>query len=289
MAQIKEVRYIPIDRCVPSAEQVRTREVDKDLDELVDNIRVHGQLEPIIIAPLEHDERYEIIAGQRRWLAMRELGEPTIHAAILDQHVDELTARVLSISENLVRRDLNPKDLIDACTELHRRYGSMKAVAQELGLPYNRVRSYVKYDRLRPRLKELVRAGRIDVKTAIRIEDHYGDDDVDAAEIDATAETVAGMTTAQQCDYFHAARNGQADSAAGVSDRTLRPGAVHQILVTIRKEEYARLREWAASKGLTQDRAAAWIIHGFFRNADRSVGLADHATVRSARRASATA
>ncbi len=52
MTQIAVVRRLRLDQLVVSKLQVRTREVEKDLDELVENMRVHGQLEPIVVAPI---------------------------------------------------------------------------------------------------------------------------------------------------------------------------------------------------------------------------------------------
>lgn len=275
MTGFREVRQLRIDQLVPSPQQARTSDVDKDLDELVENIRIQGQLEPIIVAPARSGTgRYEIIAGQRRWLAMRKLGADTIHAAILGDDVDEVTAQAISVSENLVRRDLSSKDLINVCTNLHRRYGSVKAVADELGLPYNKVRSYVKFDRLRPELKEMVEASSLDINTAIRIEDHYGKDELDARDLRTLAATVAGMTNAQKLDYLKALRldktaGTRVSGAEGYQRRV--PGAVRQILVTLRSEEVEQLRRWAKDHQLTQDTAAGHIIRAYLRRlaADR--------------------
>ena len=270
-----DVRHLPLDLLVVSSQQARTRDVEKDLDELAASIRIHGQLEPIVVAPLPgKDDGYEIIAGQRRFLAMRRLGAETIHAAILAERVDAISAHVMSVSENMVRRDLGTKDLIDACTRLSRKYGSIRAVAEELGLPYNAVRNYVKFDRLRPELKHLVELGKIDVKAALRIEDHYGEDQVPAATISAVAEQVAGMTNAQQMDFFSAKKRG-GTAAARVPEGAppvngySAPGAVKQIIVTLRHEDIDQLRSWAKDNNLTQDRAAAKIIRAFVRDAVR--------------------
>lgn len=271
MARFTEVKSLRVDRLVVSKQQARTRDVEKDLDELVENIRVHGQLEPIIVAPLDDTgDRYEIIAGQRRWLAMQRLQQHTVIAAILDERADEATARVLSVSENIIRKDLSAKDLIDVCTALYRKYGSTKAVAEELGLPYNLVRNYVKFERLRPELKKLVETGRIDVKTALRIDDYHADRPLDPLELEQTVRDVSGMTNAQQADYFrrdrHEGGTRQGTEAVPEPERRSRPGAVRQIIVTLRHEDHTKLRHWAAEKGLGQDKAAAWIINAFLRS-----------------------
>lgn len=268
MAILREVRHIGLDDLVLSPQQARTRDVEKDLDELVDSIRVQGQLEPILVVPCRTvPGKFEIVAGQRRWLAMRRLGAGTIHAAILDDDVDEVTAQAISVSENMVRRDLSGKDLIDICTRLYHRYGTVKAVAQELGLPYNKVRSYVKFDRLRPDLKRLVESGRLDIKTAIRIEDHYGDDEIDPRRLSTIADAVAGMTNAQKADYLKdLATEQERQPMPQVNGAPRRaPGSVRQILVTLRGFEVDQLRQWAKDHHLTQDAAAGQILRAHLR------------------------
>lgn len=264
MVSFSRVEKIALDRLVIGGRQVRTREVEEDIDELVDNIRVHGQLEPVIVAPLDDlDGHYEILAGQRRWLAMRRLGAREITAAVIDERPDHDVASALSISENLIRRDLSVLDLIDACTSLYNRYGSIKAVAERFGLPYGRVRRYVKFDRLRPELKELVKDGAIDLKTAIKLEDHCQRGDVDERQLRRLAAEVAGMSMAQQSDFFSAGEEtGRAPH---------KPGSVKQIIVTLTLADLEALRAWARTKNLTQDRAGARIIASFLRDLARGV------------------
>src|SRR2546429_4347369 len=153
------VTELPLHQLRISGSQARVRDVERDLDELVENLRAHGQLEPILVARVARTDQYEIIAGQRRFLAHQRLGWDTILAAILPDTIDEANARAISISENVVRTNLNPRDLIDACTSLYRKYGSVKAAAAELGIPAQKVATYVKYERLRPKLRHLVDSG----------------------------------------------------------------------------------------------------------------------------------
>jgi len=147
-AQIVDTKEIPLSSLVIGKAQVRVRDVGKDIDELAASIAKVGQLEPIVVCPAREEGKYEILTGQRRFLAHKQLKKEKIMACILDREVDETEAKVISVTENLVRRDLNRKDLIDACTALYRRYGSIKDVVDETGLPYEKVRLFVKYDRL---------------------------------------------------------------------------------------------------------------------------------------------
>ena len=141
MVSIVEFRELPLEDLVIGKAQVRTRHVSRDVDELADSIDQIGLLEPIVVCPAAESGKFEIITGQRRFLAHQELGRPTISAAVLSYRVDEITAKVISVSENLVRRDLDSSDLVDVCTYLYKHYGTMQAVCDETGLSHSKSQS----------------------------------------------------------------------------------------------------------------------------------------------------
>src|SRR5438132_9477232 len=118
MAKIKGLKEIPLEDLVIGKGQVRVRDVGKEIDELADSISKVGLLEPIVVCPAEKPGKFQILTGQRRFLAHQQLRKKTIMAVILDEPVDEMSAKALSLTENLIRRDLNSRDLIDACTAL---------------------------------------------------------------------------------------------------------------------------------------------------------------------------
>jgi ParB family chromosome partitioning protein len=126
-------------------------------------------LEPIVVAPTGANT-YEVVSGQRRYLAYRQLGKSTILAVVLPS-IDEPTARVLSLTENLIRKDVDAKDLVDVCTSLFKKYGTALAVSQETGIPYAKVRKYVKYERLIPQLRDLFDRGEITLDSALTTQD----------------------------------------------------------------------------------------------------------------------
>ena len=80
----------------------------------------------------------------------------------------------ISLTENLVRKDLSRKELIDACTLLFKQYGDLNIVAQETGLSRTTVGEYVKYEQLATGLKELVDSGAVDVKVALQAQKAAG-------------------------------------------------------------------------------------------------------------------
>jgi ParB family chromosome partitioning protein len=78
-----------------------------DMDELAESIRRHGIVQPIVVRPLGGaNERYEIIAGERRWRAAQLAGLHEVPVAVIE--ADDRHALELAIVENVQRSDLNP-------------------------------------------------------------------------------------------------------------------------------------------------------------------------------------
>lgn len=262
MTKILEFRDIPLEDLVLGKWQVRTSGVAKEIDELANSIDKVGLLEPILVAPAQNLGKYEIILGQRRFLAHQELGKKTITAGILDEHIDEMQAKVLSVTENLVRRDLNRKDLIDVCTYLYKRYDSMKDVAQETGLPYNKVRELVKYDRLIPELKKLVDNNpKIRVKTAIRAQDAMaadGDDNPQKA-VELT-ERMSGMSGTQQEQVLQKLEEDSTAPVDEVIEQVETRVIIKPVPVTLGEQAFASLNRYAEDEGTELYDAAARLI-----------------------------
>jgi ParB family chromosome partitioning protein len=101
---------LPLDLLQPGAYQPRRDMHKETLEELADSIRTTGVLAPISVRPVPGTaagpDRYEIIAGERRWRAAQIAGLDTIPAII--REVDDEQAAAIALIENLQREDLNP-------------------------------------------------------------------------------------------------------------------------------------------------------------------------------------
>jgi ParB family chromosome partitioning protein len=261
MAKIKEFREIPLEDLEVGMSQARTRQVSHGIAELADSIRKQGLLEPIVVCPGSQAGKYEILTGQRRFLAHVELGLPTIWAAVLDSKVDEVVAKVISVTENLVRHDLNRQDLIDACTYLFYKYGTARAVADETGLPYPEVCNYVKFDRLTAELQELVRGGQVELSTALRAQtaaEQMGGDVASSAVV--IAKEMGQMTNVQQRTLQGALEEASGRPIEEVIEEAKVGAQVTQIVVTLGQEMHRRLQQFADDEGTTQDDAALSLI-----------------------------
>lgn len=88
----------------PNPDQPRTDIDEQRVEELADSVKKVGVLQPVIVRPL--GERYQIIAGERRWRAARLAGLDKIPVRVLP--TDEVQSLELALIENLQREDLNP-------------------------------------------------------------------------------------------------------------------------------------------------------------------------------------
>lgn len=167
----EKFQRIPVDLIEVGPEQARTsrKSLEEGIDDLAESIKHFGLLHPVTVFP--EDRKYILVAGQRRLLAVRQLGWEEIPARVLSTRPDAIEAKAISFSENFIRRDLTTPEMKNACIMFHRRYGNMMAASRALGIPYEEVREFVKYDRLDGKLKKLVDDGTVNTDEAVRAQD----------------------------------------------------------------------------------------------------------------------
>jgi ParB family chromosome partitioning protein len=125
------IRHIPLERVEPNPEQPRVTFVQETIDELAASVRERGVLQPILVRPIGPN-RFQIVAGERRWRASRIAGLETIPALVED--IDDETALEIAIIENLQREDLSPLDEAAMYDRMIREHGySIRKLAEKLG------------------------------------------------------------------------------------------------------------------------------------------------------------
>ncbi|MCF6338136.1 MAG: ParB/RepB/Spo0J family partition protein [Gammaproteobacteria bacterium] len=103
--QSTDLREVPVDLLQPGKYQPRTDMHAESLEDLANSIKAQGVVQPIVIRPIG-GERYEIIAGERRWRAAQIAGLHDIPAVVRD--VSDEAAIAMALIENIQREDLNP-------------------------------------------------------------------------------------------------------------------------------------------------------------------------------------
>lgn len=132
-------------------------EHDSSIDDLARSINQQGLLSPITISP-KPDDKYEVIAGQRRLLACRQLGLDTI-PAMIREGLSATDATALSLVENVHRADMNPRDKAKAFKALFDKYGSVLQVSRETGVGVQTIKKYLNLIDLAPELQAKLAAG----------------------------------------------------------------------------------------------------------------------------------
>ncbi len=96
-----------MEKIEPNRNQPRRTFNEESLGELADSIREFGVIQPIIVRKLNGEEKYEIIAGERRFRASKQVGLTSI-PAIINTNTDDTTSLVLALIENIHRENLSP-------------------------------------------------------------------------------------------------------------------------------------------------------------------------------------
>lgn len=121
---------IDINLIDPNPQQPRTRFAESSLDELAQSIRANGVVQPIVVRP--KGERYEIVAGERRWRAAQKADLRRIPAVVKQVSDDKLLE--LALVENIQRQELNPIEEAKAYRKLIDNIGlTQEMVAERVG------------------------------------------------------------------------------------------------------------------------------------------------------------
>jgi len=172
---LTELRMVPVD----AVDVLNPRERnDKVFDEIVVNIKRIGLKKPITVTPRAQSdgtERFLLVCGEGRLKAYRTLGQPDIPALIV--HVDDEGAFIMSLAENIARRQCRPLELLAGIEQLRDKGYKAKDIATKTGLTFTYVQGILTLlERGEQRLIVAVERGEIPLNAAIAIVG-AGDDD----------------------------------------------------------------------------------------------------------------
>lgn len=150
-AAADEVKQIPVQDISPSPYQPRTIFDEERIDELLQTIKTHGVIQPIVVRV--RNGGYEIIAGERRWRAVKKLGLETIPAIIRD--FNDAQAASIALIENLQREGLTAIEEAIAyqkLMELHQL--TQESLAQRLGKSQSTIANKIRLLQLNEPIKQ---------------------------------------------------------------------------------------------------------------------------------------
>jgi ParB family chromosome partitioning protein len=214
----------PIERIIPQTDQPRRHFDDQKLDELAQSIREHGVLEPLVVRRAPRDgssgasDRYQIIAGERRWRAAQRAGLRELLVVVKD--VSPSNAFELALIENVQREDLNPLELAEALERLVREHGyTQEALASRIGKDRATIANSLRLLKLPARVRQMVIEGTLSEGHARAL---LGASDPKT--IEALAEKVmrGGLSVRETEKLVRGKKKGQSDSEDGKKSASVR-------------------------------------------------------------------
>lgn len=150
---------LPLTAIEPNRYQPRDAFDEEALVSLTASVRELGVLQPILVRPLD-DDRYELIAGERRWRAAKRAGLPTIPAVV--RHVEDGDSLEQALVENLHREDLNAIEEAAAYQQLIDDFSmTQEQVAVRVGKSRSAVANALRLFQLPPSIQKLIIDGRL--------------------------------------------------------------------------------------------------------------------------------
>ncbi len=154
-----ELQLISVNSIQPGRYQPRRIIPNESLQELSDSIREQGIIQPIVVRPINQD-RYEIIAGERRWRAAQMADLTEIPALI--RHVPDEAAIAMALIENIQRENLNPIEEAMALQRLLLEFAmTHQQVATAVGKSRSGITNLLRLLDLDPEVKTLVEEGKL--------------------------------------------------------------------------------------------------------------------------------
>jgi len=202
---IKRIRtdHVELCRINRSETQARQAEINVGIDELAASIAKQGLLLPISLVELKENESYELIDGQRRFLAHKELEKENpiyskIYAVVYANVMEDWEKRIISVNANITQQPMRDGDKTNAITSLYNHFGGNVAeVSRQTGLSPSTIKRHVNYVRLPEPLKKMVDDKKVNIKVAIKTADMFDGVDVDDSKICQTASMLAKLQNPQ--------------------------------------------------------------------------------------------
>jgi ParB family chromosome partitioning protein len=155
------VRHVPLDLLEPNPFQPRTSIDPTALEELTQSIRLRGVLQPLLVRPRPGTaDRYQIVAGERRWRAAGAAGLHEVPALV--HEMTDTEAAAVALVENLQRQDLNAMDEAEGYDRLMTQFEfTQEALGQAVGKSRSHIANTLRLLNLPLAVKEALRKGEI--------------------------------------------------------------------------------------------------------------------------------
>lgn len=157
-----QLRMLSIDALQPGKYQPRSQMDQEALIHLAESIEAQGVMQPILVRKLANVDKYEIIAGERRWRASRLAGQSEVPVLIRD--IPDESALVMALIENIQRENLNPIEEANGIQRLINEFDmTHEAAAKVVGRSRSAVSNLLRLLQLHQNVQEMVFEGTLDM------------------------------------------------------------------------------------------------------------------------------
>jgi ParB family chromosome partitioning protein len=241
---------LPMEKIQVGEKNVRTSQLQTDLDKLEGSVEQLNLIQPVIV--LERRNHYDLIVGQRRYRAFEALKKPTIPALIIEP-IDSLTQTIVSFGENVHRRKLPYQDTIRVCDELYKAYTGTKTekinkIVKTLGLSRGTVTRYLAYKLIPAEVQQLVEDGKLSQDVAYRITSSYFPNKQKIVSVAKNAARMTKSETRRAIDYGNKKPDATIEE---IMEYAKNPPPIVEITIQIDHDTEKALKELADRKKST--------------------------------------
>lgn len=161
----EELRFLPVDLIQRGQYQPRTEFDQEALQDLANSIKAQGVVQPILVRPIGKGDKYEIIAGERRWRATQLAGLHEMPVVL--RQIDDQTAMCMALIENIQREDLNPLEEANGLARLLDEFGmTHEGIADAVGRSRSTVSNMLRLLDLNVSVKKMLGDGKLEMGSA---------------------------------------------------------------------------------------------------------------------------
>lgn len=263
---IKEfVPDLPLNQIDIAEENVRKSKQKVGIDDLKSSIQQFGLIHPVVVVAKD-DGRYDLIVGQRRYIAFTDLQRTTIPALVIHS-VKSTTKRIASFAENIRRRNLPYEDTILLCEQLYEEFKGTKAqkikqIAKVLALSPSTVSEYLAQQLVPTEVRKLVDEGKLSKDIAYRITAAFYPN---IQKIISIAKDAILMTREENKRALDYANKNTSASVAEILDYAKNPPPFIELRIRIEPDTEKILRNMAKKRNKTVDDLVLYAINRFIK------------------------
>lgn len=265
---IKDYRNdLPIADITISKENSRTSGASIGLDDLKENIKNFGLIQPVTV--FKKGDGFKLLVGQRRFLACKALGKKTIRAFIISP-MDEITRTIISFGENVHRKKLPYENSIQVCNKLFKEYNGTKKskvqrISRDLGISLSDVSKYLELELVPQEVQKLVDAGKITETFAFNVTNtHFPN----VEKITAIANQAVKMTKAESNRVVEYSKDNPKAKMSDILNHARNPPPLIKLIIHISPSTMNRLKKISKKRQLTIEKFVKNAINTSLSNED---------------------